>query len=295
MDASLTFPAPRVPDPPPPLESVLISLVENSDTSTIHIANPLTLDNFGTTDARRAIVYNLARLRDTLASPFNTPDRTLDRAEWLQAAFEIIASVHEGLRNAQLASPDFVLADTFASLDNQEAPIVHAMHKALDGLLDFFSDPDEDAVDLKTHCFRCIKSAQLPPLPQTLRSIQLTSVLDKERVLETLRNEAIREAHKEVDAWRSSQRDLLIARIVGLITDNEESDPERLANAAFDLSPDLKVWVEAQRSSVRSYARRSIIEGVDDGVISPWAKEALAVTIARAKASIEAEATAAFN
>ena len=92
-----------------------------------------------------------------MTSPFNTPDRILEREQWLRLVLELLASIHEGFRNAQLASPDYRLTDAFLSLTSDELNIVSKIHDVFTWLLDY-CDTENDEAGLCTLCIRCVES-----------------------------------------------------------------------------------------------------------------------------------------
>jgi hypothetical protein len=298
MDADLSFPAPRVSDPPPLLDALRIEMLEDEDVSQFPLTNPLSTDNIPNTDAARVAIHSLARLREALSSPWNTPDRTFDRATWLRLVHELLIAVHEGLRNAQLASPDFRLTDAFDDLKGGEGATAGRVYDVLSGLTHFFWSDREDTPSpgfLKTHCFRCIKSASIPPLPELMRSIQLTTELDRRRVRETLLNEMIQEVHREVDEWRTAQRTALLDRIVELITGDPAATPASLSCAVFEADPRLRAWVDRYGDDMRSHVRRTIARDVDTDTIEVWAQEHLGTLLLAKRTAVELEAAASFD
>jgi hypothetical protein len=125
MDTNLVFPAPRVADPPPPLHKLLVDLLENADASEILITNPLTVHNIPDSLEAQTTIHSLSRVRQALATPFNTPDRCLGREDWMKLVLEVLAAVHSGLHSCQLTSPEGQgkVADAFFDLTTTEEAI----------------------------------------------------------------------------------------------------------------------------------------------------------------------------
>jgi hypothetical protein len=258
----------------------------------------LTPDTIPNTEAARVALHSLARLREALTSPFNTPDRTFDRPTWLRLVHELLLAIHEGLRNAQLVSPDFRIANAFDALDDAESSTGGRIYLVLSALTHFFWSDSKDMICegfLKTHCFRCIKSANVPPLPETMRSIQLTTELDRRRVRETLLNTTVQDVHEEVDKWREEQRLALISHIVTLITGDPHATPSSISAAAFDVDPRLADWVDRYRDDMHSHVRRTIAGDVQADTIDIWGQEHLATLLMTKRAKVVAEATASFD
>jgi hypothetical protein len=65
-----------------------------------------------------------------------------------------VITIHEGLYNAQKASPDFCTTGAFASLDEDEIHTAISLHKALKWLQDFF-EPLEEGLPLHLDHFHC--------------------------------------------------------------------------------------------------------------------------------------------
>jgi hypothetical protein len=263
MDTQLVFPAPRVADPPPPLDKLLVDLLDNTDLAEVIITNPLTIQNIPDSLEARTTIHSLARVRQALATPFNTPDRCFEREDWMKLILEVLACIHGGLRACQLASPEGLgrVADAFHDLTTTEEAIASRSREIIEGLAGFFWIDSDDAEDIiKYHCFRCVQTAGIKPKSndELLKSIQLNTALDTRKLRETLLNEAVRETHKEVDEWRKKQRDLLISFITETITTDKEITAEKLADAVYHLSPEYLTWVAKYQDRMRAYIRQSI-------------------------------------
>lgn len=77
--------------------------------------------------------------------------------------------------------------------------------------------------------------------------IMLSNVLEVWALRETLWNQAIRDAVKDIDIWRNTQRTLLIDGLISNIT-GQAPDPESLARKLDSLNPRIDVWVTTIRS-----------------------------------------------
>jgi hypothetical protein len=164
MDTSFTFPSVRAANPPPSLLDVLAEIMpQESLPDPIRIHNPLHLDNIPDTDLARVLVSSLARVREGICSPYNTPDAVLPCRLWFQLILEVVASVHEGLRNVQLASPlavnNIANSDAFDHLDGDEVALMTKIYEILGWLIDFFHEDRDTYGDAeRLHCSRCMQS-----------------------------------------------------------------------------------------------------------------------------------------
>src|SRR6266850_4848149 len=139
MDEQLTFPNPRLPTELLPLQDLCADLIGDSESTPIIISNPLNHDSVPDTHTTRVALHGLCRARQALSSPFNTPDAVLPRETWLKFAFELLATVHEGLHNTQLASPDLQTPDAFHDLTTVERALSARLAEASGWILDFFT------------------------------------------------------------------------------------------------------------------------------------------------------------
>jgi hypothetical protein len=300
MQSDLVFPAPRVADPPPPLDKLLIDLLNNEEFSEVILTNPLTAQNIPETEEARVALHSLARIRQALSTPFNTPDRCFGREDWLKLVLELIANIHGGIRNCQLAAPEGEgkIADAFFDLTTTEEAITSRTRELIGDLAGFYwTDGDDSEHIVKHHCFRCVQTAaiDLKDNANLLTSIQLNTALDTRKVRETLLNEAVRAIHKEVDEWREEQRGSLIAYITDLITADTLISAENLSDAAHSLSPAFRDWVKKYGDIMRLYVRRSISEVVNEDLIDPYGRELLDEALACRRKTVEAEADAEFD
>jgi hypothetical protein len=279
--SSFTFPSLRAANPPPSLLEVIAEIIpQDSLPDPIRIHRPLHLDNIPDTEAARVAVHSLARIRKTICSPFNTPDATLPRRLWLQMVLELLATIHEGLRNAQLACPlasaDIGESTAFDDTDGDEVAIMSRCHEILGWLRDFFLESDASYSSAsRVHCSRCVQSGyclQQQDAESLSRSLQLTNAIDARAFRESLLNKVIPSIHRDVDEWRVRQRQLLIDQITSLITEGELSG-EALAAGTHALNPDLQAWVDEQRVAITSFARARIANEACENSISLWASE----------------------
>jgi hypothetical protein len=278
---SFTFPSLRAANPPPSLLEVIAEIIpQDSLPDPIRIHCPLHLNNIPDTDAARVAVHSLNRVRETLCSPFNTPDAVLPRRLWLQMVLELLAIIHEGLRNAQLACPlaanDIGESTAFDDTDGDKVAIMSRCHEILGWLRDFFLESDTSyAKATRLHCSRCIQSGyclQHKDAESLSRSLQLTNAIDARAFRESLLNKVIPSIHRDVDEWRVRQCQLLIDQITSIITDDELSG-EALAAGTHALNPDLQKWVDLQRDAITSFARSRITNEACENTISLWASE----------------------
>lgn len=77
----------------------------------------------------------------------------------------------------------------------------------------------------------------------------LSNALEARAIRDTLRNEAIREATKDIDTWRETQRAALIDGLVHDVT-TDDPDPESLARILGNLDPRIQTWVDTFRPKV---------------------------------------------
>ena len=257
MDDHLTFPPVRVPAVLPHPDDLLVSLVKDEGVMTFPIPTPLTPESIPNTADARAALNAVNRLRQAFTSPFGTPDAILDRPTWLRMILETLARIHEGFRNAQLLSPDADLPTTFRDLNGEELNTVARIFEVTSWLQDFCKAAEVDHNDdhiapFHTICIHCIESADLPPPPATITDIMLMNALETCALRETLRNEAIHKAVKDIDTWRENQTTTLIS---DLITNITCSDPN-FETLARTIGPDPQVqeWVDSIRPCLRDTA-----------------------------------------
>ena len=69
---------------------------------TLHIENPLTLADFANDKFGDASVQDLDNTANTITYGFHEdkPDQALNKEQWLQAAAQLMAAIHQGLYNA---------------------------------------------------------------------------------------------------------------------------------------------------------------------------------------------------
>ena len=71
----------------------------------------------------------------------------------------------------------------------------------------------------------------------------LSNALEACAIRDTMRNQAIREAVKDIDEWREARCTTLIDSLVHDIT-NDEPNPETLARILGNLNPRIEAWVD---------------------------------------------------
>jgi hypothetical protein len=234
MDESLNSPPIRLPTSIPSTTNLLVTLQADPSVGPFFIPNPLNPETIPDSVQSQATLLSLNRIRETLTSPFNTPDRVFDRETWLKLVLELFAAIHEGFRNAQLAAPDYQDTDTFLQLTSDEIDLVSRIPEVLDWINDF-CDPKSDEVDVRTLCIRCVESTVVPDPPEDLvKSFQLSNELQARAFKETLFNEALCKAHHEVDEWREQQHAACISYLTSIIT-SSTPDPVTLAKQVGNL------------------------------------------------------------
>jgi hypothetical protein len=219
-----------------------------------------------------------------------------DHETWLKLVHELLLAIHEGLQNAQLASPDFRHA--FAKLNGPKSSIGGRVYSVLSALTHFFWSDNEDMLCegfLKTHCFHYIQSANIPPLPDTLQSVQLTTKLDHHRVCETLLNTMVQDVHHEVDEWHMAQCMALITQVVDLITADPHANASTLSAMAFDLDPRLITWVNGYCDKMWSHVCRTLAGDVQVDMIDIWGQEHLETLLMVKHMEVATAATASFD
>jgi hypothetical protein len=305
MDTSFTFPSVRAANPPATLLETLAEIIpQDTHPDPIRIHRPLALDNIPNTDMARLIVQSLARVREGLCSPFNTPDAILPRRLWLELVLEVLASVHEGLRNAQLASPlaeaDIANSDAFDLMDGDEVALVTKSYEILGWLKDFFQEDGDTYDDAEClHCSRCVQSGyatQAQDAEALSKSLQLTNSIDARAFRESLLNKVLPNIHHDVDAWRVHQRGLLIDHIDHIITDtSSEMSVEDISAATHSLDDRVRQWVDDKRSAIQAYARSCITNEACGNTVDLWAHEAIIHRIDSRRREIDQQTDETFD
>jgi hypothetical protein len=305
MDTSFTFPSVRAANPPATLLETLAEILpQDTLPDPIRIHNPLSLDNIPNTDIARLVVQSLARVREGLCSPFNTPDAILPRRLWLELVLEVLASVHEGLRNAQLASPlahtDIHESDAFDLMDGDEVALVTKSYEILGWLKDFFQEDGDTYGDAeRLHCSRCVLSGyatQSKDAEALSKSLQLTNSIDARAFRESLLNKVLPSIHRDVDEWRVRQRGLLIDHVVQLITDpSSELSADAIAKATHVLDDRVRTWVDTKRSEIQAYARSCITNEACENTVDLWAHEAVIHRIDARRREIDQQTDELFD
>ena len=247
MGDTLTFPPVRVPAVLPHPDDLLVALVKDEGVAAFPIPTPLTTETIPNTVEARAALNAVNCLRQTFTSPFGTPDAILDRPTWLRMILETLAGIHEGFQNAQLISPDEDLPKTFRDLNGEEHNAVARIFEVTSWLQDFCEATEDDhnenhIAPFWTLCIRCVESADLPPPPPNVTDIMLMNALEAWAFRETLRNQAIQQAVKDIDNWRMQQTETLISDLVASLT-SQTPDLTTLAHEV-GLDPHVQKWVD---------------------------------------------------
>jgi hypothetical protein len=286
MDTNFTFPSVCAANPPPSLLDILAEIMPDEFLpDLIHIHNPLHLDNIPDTDITCNAVYSLARVCEALTSPFNTPDATFPHHQWLQLVLELFASVHEGLRNAQLAAPEPSASNAFDGLNGNEISLMTRTYEILGWIQDFFhEDGDPGTETLWVHCSRCIQSGN-PPVYSTVRDLaeflQLTAHIDARAFRESLLNQVLPLIHHEVNTWRTTQRDLLISHITSIIIDPDKNMSGKVISANMhNLDADIRKWTDAKREEIQQFTWERLCNEACENTIDLWAMEVVIHCIA---------------
>jgi hypothetical protein len=292
MGDTLTFPPVRVPAVLPHPEDLLVSLIKDEGTPPFSITTPLTPDTIPNSADARAALHAVNRLRQTFTSPFDTPDSVLNRPTWLRMILETLAGIHEGFRNAQLASPDADLPDAFRDLNGEERNTVARIFEVTSWLQDFCeaAEDEHDADHIapyRTLCIRCIESADLPPPPANVTDIMLTNALETRAFRETLRNQAIQKAVNDINEWRAQQTESLISDLVASVT-SQAPDLGTLAHEV-GLDPRVAKWVDNIRPRLRRTAIQMINQETIEDCLVPHAQEILEAEWLQRQAAIQAQ------
>lgn len=158
MDDRLTFPPVRVPAVLPHPDDLLVSLVKDKFAISVQITNSLTPETIPNSSEARAALNAVNRLRQTLTSPFGTPDAILDRPTWLRMILETLAGIHEGFKNAQLISPDEDLPKNFRDLSPDELNTVARIFEMTTWINDFCEAAETNHDDDHVPPFRTLHS-----------------------------------------------------------------------------------------------------------------------------------------
>jgi hypothetical protein len=308
----LELPNTHIPDQPPPPNKLLFRLCNNINVASINIRNPLTNDNVPDSELIRAGVTSLNRLHEILSSPFNTPDRNVDRTVWLRFALELFATLHEGLLSSQISAPDLLgttalpaptftdISNAFTDLSTDEKDLISTIEEILGWTYDFFENEDEKCSDLtdrahRTLCYRCVESTHNPfsnkaDNDEKIKSVLLSVDFDARAMRDTLLNQAIREVHAEVDVWRNTQRNHLISTITDTIISDDPST-ETLAVLVAPLDPRLQTWIDSKKSDLRAYARLRLANQACEDTIDQQFTELVEERIHRHRSSLDSEVT----
>ena len=293
MGDRLTFPRPRIPAVLPHPNDLLVTLTKDDSLDSFSITSPLTPETIPNSEDARAALHAIQRLRHTFSSPFGTPDSVLDRPTWLRMILENLAGIHEGFRNAQLISPDTDLPKSFRDLQPEELNTVARIFEVTSWLQDFCEaaddehDPDHIS-PFRTICIRCVESADLPPPPANITDIMLSNALEVRALRETLRNEAIRDAVKDIDAWREKQTEAMITDLVEFLT-KPDCTADSLARELGNMDPRIAAWVDSIRGPLREAAISMVTQEAVEDCIIPHSQEFLESAWMKRQTEIEQE------
>ena len=276
MDDRLSFPPVRAPSILPHPNDLLVSLIKDEYSSSVRITNPLTPDTVPDNNEARSAIHTLNRVRQALTSPYNMPDAILDRPTWLRMVMEMLASVHEGFHTMQLAAPDGDPPTNFCNLSPDELNTVACIYEITGFIHDFCETQDDEHQDdaFWTLCICCVESIDLPPPPAHITSIMLSNALEARTIHDTMHNQAIQEATKDIDAWREAQRTALIDGLVHDIINNVP-DPESLARILGNLDPHIQTWVDEFRPKVTNTIIKMVSAEPISDHLRPQAQEIL--------------------
>jgi hypothetical protein len=217
---------------------------------------------------------------------------------------KVLASVHEGLRNAQLASPlaeaDIANSDAFDLMDGDEVALVTKSYEILGWLKDFFQEDGDTYGDaVRLHCSRCVQSGyatQAQDAEALSRSLQLTNSIDAHAFRESLLNKVLPNIHRDVDEWRVCQQGLLINHIVQIITDpSTELSADTIAVATHSLDERVQAWVDTKRSTIQAYARLCLTNKACENTVDLWAQEAVIHRIDARRREIDQQTDELFD
>ena len=102
----------------------------------------------------------------------------------------------------------------------------------------------------------------------------LTNALETRALRESLRNQAIREAVKDIDAWHSTQIKAMITDLVNFIT-SPTPDTEAIAKEVDTLDPRIETWVTSIRGPLRKAAIQMVTQEAIEDCMIPHACEYL--------------------
>ena len=298
MDPNLFFPAPTLPLPPPPLDSLLVAIVNDKHTTSIPIYNPLTHNNVPDNPLAREAIFGLHHVRDALFTPFSSSDQIFPQEDFLRLLNEVFSAAHEGLHLNHLSS-----SRAFDDLMANEEGLASQVYEVLSNLKDFFQDnssgydSEVNPTISRVHCSRCVCSANLSPPSDALSSVRLTSALDVQAARMTLLNKALPSIHLQVAEWSASQCQALIDFLISLITASPSSDSlaAPLSQSLFSLDDHLKTWASSLQVSLRSYTITTMAYETCQETIDLQAKEMIDLAIAAKHREVDAEVQAKFN
>jgi hypothetical protein len=220
--------------------------------------------------------------------------------------------MHEGLLSSQISAPDLLgttaspapkvedISNAFTELTADEKDLISTIEEILGWTHDFFETEDDRCSDLddrahRTLCYRCVESCHTPfklaDSDEKLKSILLSVGFDTRATRDTLLNEAIREVHTEVDAWRDTQRQALISAITNTIISDDPST-ETLAVSVAPLDPRLQSWIDTKKIGLRQYTRSRLTNQACEDTLDQEFKELLEERVYKHRRSLDEEVAA---
>ena len=116
----------------------------------------------------------------------------------------------------------------------------------------------------------------------------LTNALEVQALRESLRNQAIRDVVKDIDAWHETQLEAMITDLVNCIT-SPDPDLDSLARNIGNLDPHIVNWVTSIHAPLRKAAAKLVTQEAIEDCIVPHAKELLESEWMRCQTKIEQE------
>ena len=116
----------------------------------------------------------------------------------------------------------------------------------------------------------------------------LSNALEVRALRETLRNQAIRDAVKNIEEWREEQTKAMITDLVDYMT-SPEPDIESLARNVGNLDPRITTWVNSIRAPLRKAAIQMVSQETVEDCLIPHGQEFLEGTWMRRQTEIEHE------
>ena len=116
----------------------------------------------------------------------------------------------------------------------------------------------------------------------------LSNALEVRALRETLHNEAIQHAIKDVEEWREKQTTAMITELVEYMT-SPVSNIDSLARTVGNLDPRITTWVESIQAPIRKVAIAMVTQEAVEDCIIPHSNEVLEGAWMRHQTEIEQE------